>query len=261
MIFFMALLGWGLGILVNFLADCLPRYRTLRRFHCASCTAPRPPWAWSGIIAWLTNHRRCGYCGMSLSKRAPLVELVLLTGAILIALRDGGLSSLFPDLFVLFVFALITVIDIEHRLILHVVSGPAALVIGLMRSLDSNQGPTKTLLGGLAGFGSFLLLYFLGQLFAIGMSKLRGSEIEEVAFGFGDVTLAGLIGLTVGWTGVIVALVLGVLLAGVFSLLFIIARLFRRRYTPFMPIPYGPFLILGAMLVYYGIFQAIVQRG
>ncbi len=190
-----------------------------------------------------------------------MVELVLVIGAVLIALCDAGISTLLPRLFVLFVFALITVIDIEHRLLLHIVSGPAALVIGLLRSLDPNQGLTKTLLGGLAGFGAFLLLYFLGQLFARGMSKLRGEKIEEVAFGFGDVTLAGLIGLTVGWTGVIVALVLGILLAGIFSLLFIIVRLFRRRYTPFMPIPYGPFLILGAMLVYYGIFQAIVQGG
>jgi len=259
MILVIALLGWGLGILVNLLSDCLPRDRKLRRIHCTSCTAPRPLRAWSGIVAWLTNRRRCQYCGVKMTIRAPVVELVMAIGAALIALCDASISIVLPRLFVLFVFALITVIDIEHRLILHIVSGPAALAIGLMRSLDTNQGLTKTLLGGLAGFGAFLLLYFLGQLFASGMSKLRGSKIEEVAFGFGDVTLAGLIGLTVGWTGVIVALVLGILIAGIFSLLFIIVRLFRRRYTPFMPIPYGPFLILGAMLVYYGIFQAIVQ--
>lgn len=260
MVIFVALLGWGLGILVNLLADCLPRYRTLMRMHCASCTAPRPWLAWSGIIAWLSDRRRCAYCGVEMTIRAPLVELAMLIGTLLICMANSTMVGFLEGLLVLFVFALITVIDIEHRLILHIVSGPAALAIGLMRALDPNQGLTKTLLGGLAGFGGFLLLYFLGQLFASGMSKLQGKQIEEVAFGFGDVTLAGLIGLTVGWTGVIVALVLGILLAGIFSLIVILVRLFRRSYSPFMPIPYGPFLILGAILVYFGIFQTMLQR-
>jgi leader peptidase (prepilin peptidase)/N-methyltransferase len=109
------------------------------------------------------------------------------------------------------------------------------------------------LVGGVIGFFSFLLLYFLGQLFATVMGRLRGTQINEVAFGFGDVTLAGVIGLTLGWQEyrVVAALVAGILLAGVFSFLYIIVRMFRKTYTPFMPIPYGPFLIVGCLLVYF----------
>ena len=102
------------------------------------------------------------------------------------------------------------------------------------------------------GFGSFLLLYYLGQVFANFMARRRGEAIDEVAFGFGDVTLAGVVGLTVGWPGVIIALVLGILAAGFFSFIFILGMLIRRQYNPFMPIPYGPFLILGNLFVYFG---------
>ncbi len=84
-----------------------------------------------------------------------------------------------------------------------------------------------------------------------------------MAFGFGDVTLAGLIGLVVGWPAVVLALLVGILAAGVFSLGYLLVMLARRRYTAFTAIPYGPFLILGASLVFYGgkgLFQSILLR-
>jgi prepilin signal peptidase PulO-like enzyme (type II secretory pathway) len=56
----------------------------------------------------------------------------------------------------------------------------------------------------------------------------------------------------VGWPGVVLAVFIGVLTAGVFSLLFVLVQLLRRRYTPYMPFPYGPFLVLGGLLVYLG---------
>jgi prepilin signal peptidase PulO-like enzyme (type II secretory pathway) len=93
------------------------------------------------------------------------------------------------------------------------------------------------------------------------MSRLRGSQIDEVAFGFGDVTLAGVIGLTVGWPGVLPALVLGIIAAGLFSFLFILGMMLRKKYNPFMPIPYGPFLVLGCLITYFGgkgLFTALI---
>ncbi len=155
-------------------------------------------------------------------------------------------------LLVLFAFTLITVIDLEHRLILHMVSLPTALFLALVGGLDPARGWGKTLLGGAAGFASFLVLYLLGQAFARWMGQRRGQAIEEEPFGFGDVMLAGVIGLLVGWPGVWLALFVGIMLAGAFSALFLLGRIVRRRYTPFVPIPYGPFLAAGALLVYFG---------
>jgi len=183
----------------------------------------------------------------------PLVEISMAAGGYLIYQSDPSPSVLIPRLIILFIFVLIAVIDIEHRLILHMVSGPSAVIVFILSFMDPGVEPLDIIIGGLVGFFSFLLLYFLGQLFAIVMGRLRGTQIDEVAFGFGDVTLAGVIGLTVGWQEyrVVAALIAGILLAGVFSFIYIIARLFRKSYTPFMPIPYGPFLIIGCLLVYF----------
>lgn len=149
-------------------------------------------------------------------------------------------------------FLLVLVTDIEHRLILHSVTIPAAVVFLVLGSLTPTKGFLTTLLGGLAGFWSVYLLYLLGGAFALLMAKLRGQELEEIAFGFGDVTLSGVIGLIMGWPGVLISLLLGVLFAGAFSLIYILTMLALRRYNPFQPIPYGPFLVLGASLTFYG---------
>jgi prepilin signal peptidase PulO-like enzyme (type II secretory pathway) len=147
---------------------------------------------------------------------------------------------------------LIIVIDLEHRLILHVVTGPAAVVMALIGSLDGSRGPVKTLAGGAVGFLAVLGLYLLGGLFARLINRVRGQALDEVAFGFGDVTLAGVIGLSVGFPGIVVALTLGVLAGGVFSLGFLLVMIAGGRYVAFKPIPYSPFLVLGALVVFIG---------
>jgi len=168
------------------------------------------------------------------------------------ALLDGA---------VLAVFTLIAVIDLEHRLILHVVSLPAAAVMAAIGILDPTRGAGKTLLGGLVGAGVVGVMYLGGILFSRALARIRGRVLEEVAFGFGDVTLAALIGLTVGWPGVILALLLGVFSAGAYALVYLMTSLVLRRYVAFTAIPYGPFLILGALAVYLGWVTSLAQTG
>jgi prepilin signal peptidase PulO-like enzyme (type II secretory pathway) len=263
MIVAMGFLGWLLGVVANLLADSLPQTRRMRIPRCSHCSAPRPIAGWSGLTAALTGTWACSFCGASRSLRGPVAELAGLAGTLLLFGRDPKAAVLVPGVLVGFTFLLITIIDLEHRLILHIVVFPAALLLGTMGILDPGRGAIKTLAGGLAGAGSFLLLFLLGEAFARAIARARRRSLDEVAFGFGDVTLAGLIGLIVGWPGVTLALLIGILTAGVFSLGHVLVMLVRRRYNAFTPIAYGPFLILGASLVYYGggeLFQSILLR-
>jgi len=145
--------------------------------------------------------------------------------------------------------AIVAVIDIEHRLILHPVSIVGAglgLLIGIWL-----RGWSQTLIGGAAGFGMMLLLYYLGDWFARWLARKRGQDLEEVALGFGDVNLAGVLGLMLGWPGIVAGLLLAILLGGAVSLLIIASQVITRRYTPFTAIPYAPFLILGFIILLY----------
>jgi leader peptidase (prepilin peptidase)/N-methyltransferase len=144
-------------------------------------------------------------------------------------------------------FGVVIVIDMEHRLILHPVSLVGAVIAAVFGTWW--HGWLFTLIGGLAGFGIMLALYYLGYLFAKGLGKMRGQEIDEEALGFGDVSLSGVIGLLLGWPGVTIGLIYAILLGGAVSVIVILYSLLARRYQAFQAIPYGPFLALAALLV------------
>jgi leader peptidase (prepilin peptidase)/N-methyltransferase len=251
------LLGLVVGGLVNILADSLPRRRQPTLPYCLACTAPRPFSAWFGLGALLGRAWRCPYCDTQRGWRAPVVEVATGLGTLWLYLRDPNPRSFWSGMIIASLFLLIFIIDLEHRLILHIVSVPSAVIVGVIGILDPAQGWLKTVLGGVAGYGLVLVLYFLGGVFGALIAKRRGSPLEEVAFGFGDVMLAGVIGFAVGWPGVVVALFLGILAAGEYSLAYILSMLVRRRYQALQPIPYGPFLICGAAIVYFGRGAAI----
>jgi leader peptidase (prepilin peptidase)/N-methyltransferase len=96
-----------------------------------------------------------------------------------------------------------------------------------------------------------LLLYYFGDLFARWLARRRGQTLDEVALGFGDVNLSGVLGLMLGWPGIIVGLILAIFLGGIFSLLYLLGKIITRRYRTFMAIPYGPFLVASAILLLF----------
>jgi prepilin signal peptidase PulO-like enzyme (type II secretory pathway) len=167
---------------------------------------------------------------------------------------------------VLIYFGIITVIDLEHRLILHPTSLAGAilgLVVGTtidIRLHDNGilSGLGKSLLGGVVGFGVMFLLYQLGRLVAhYRARKLQTAgqaDDEEEALGGGDVYLAGVLGLMLGLDYIGRVLVWGVILGGLVSLLFLIVLLIRRRYSNaalMTFIPYGPYFILSAFYLLF----------
>ncbi len=149
----------------------------------------------------------------------------------------------------LILFGLVIVIDLEHRLILHPVSLTGA-VLGIIFG-SVNHGILNTILGGAAGFGIMLVFYLLGILFLRFLSRNRDEEIDEVALGFGDVNLAGVIGLLLGWPGVIAGVFVAILLGGVISGIFLVVQKIRKKYQAFEALPYGPFLVISVVLVLY----------
>lgn len=257
MIFLYALLGLLVGAVVNLWADQLPRWRRVRRTpFCPYCDQPRPPWAWVSSLAYLGFKPACQHCGAPIPWRHPLVELGT---AILFAFlwhrygQGEEIAYLLPYTVYSAIFVLVFVIDLEHKLILNVVMYPA-WVLALLGSL---LHPTPyfwrlALLGGAVGFGILFLIYLLGELFVKLMARIRHKPINAVAFGFGDVRLGGFIGLILGFPDVLTAIFLAVLLGGLAGLLYWFVRaVILRRYSLFSAIPYGPYLVMGAMVVMF----------
>lgn len=254
MILLYAALGFAVGIFLNLCADQLPRWRRLqKRPFCPTCDQTWPWWAGSGTLAYVTGKATCEQCGTRMSWRHPLVELGTAALFAFLWARYGASPLLIPYTLYAVIFVLVVVIDLEHRLILNVVMYPA-WILALVASFFH---PTPyfyrlALVGGLVGFGLLYLVYLCGLLFVKAVSRARGRDLNTIAFGFGDVRLGAFIGLILGFPDVLSAIFLAVLLGGVGGLLYwLIRAVILRRYSMFTAIPYGPYLVLGAMAVLF----------
>ncbi len=237
-----AVLGWLGAAAVNYLSDVLPVERKIKSPVCQQCSTAL------NLPHYLLN-RPCRECG---SKPSTRHWIVLILGPVLAAgtsLSPAPSLGLYGGLVWLVFFGLVTVIDLEHRLILHPVSISGAL-LGLISGWLAH-GLVNTILGGAAGFGIMLIFYLLGEVFIRILSRRRGEEIDEVALGFGDVNLSGVVGLLLGWPGVVGGLFLAILIGGLISGVFLFIQMTRKKYRAFQALPYGPFIVLSTLLLLF----------
>ena len=96
-----------------------------------------------------------------------------------------------------------------------------------------------------------LAIYWLGRLFSRWMIRRRGQQMDEEALGLGDVYIAAILGLILGWPGITAGLIAGIFLGGLVSGLVLAWMFIRRQYRPFMALPYAPFLIAAALLLLF----------
>jgi leader peptidase (prepilin peptidase)/N-methyltransferase len=131
------------------------------------------------------------------------------------------------------VLALILITDIERRLILNVVTYPSIVFAIVAGFFTPGLSWWSALAGGAIGFIFFFVAAVVGN-------AVFGSG----ALGGGDVKLAAFVGLITGFPLVIEALVLAILLGAAVSLILLVTRVRSLR----DPIPYGPFLVGGAVV-------------
>ena len=215
---------------------------------CPACAAPVRPYDNIPIISWFVLRGRCRDCGAPFSGRYAVVELitalafaglaVLQLPAVLAATSASAAIAAALVLVAMLYFAAVSIalaaIDLDtHRLpdsivlpsyvVLAVLLGAAALLTGDL------EGAARTAAGAGILFGAYLLLAFISP---------RG-------MGMGDVKLAGVIGLVLGfsgWAALAVGTLAAFLLGGVVGIALIVAGRARRN----TGIPFGPWMLGGA---------------
>lgn len=225
--------GLFVGGLLNVLADDLPARIRPKRPHCPKCNHVHSVTHWLAI-GRLLQGGKCPECGLPTRRRAVWLELgtALVFGA-MPALIEPGLDLVIYTVYAA-VLLLVIVIDVEHRLILHVVTFPTTAAALLVSFVLSDNTFLAAILGAVLSFVLFYLAYVIGRRF-----------FGAGAFGFGDVTLAMTMGAMLGIHRVIFALVLGVVLGGLWSLVGLISgRMNRHSYFA-----YGPFLAVGGLVM------------
>jgi leader peptidase (prepilin peptidase) / N-methyltransferase len=222
--------GWGLvlpGLISRYAVpwpdgEPKPPWRTT----CVHCDADRSPW-------WRASGP-CPSCGRRPSPGRPITVPLSATVCGIVAAAIGPVPEL------------------PAFIVLAAVSVPLALV-----DLKVLRLPDPLILAGLVGGvvlltvaalvnGTYLPLVRGGiAAVACGVIYFLIALIPRSGLGFGDVKLGALLGLYLGWLGVLY-IVVGLMLAPVLNLPLVLGLLATRRAGRRTSVPYGPALIAAA---------------
>lgn len=199
------------------------------RSRCDSCDVPIAPYENIPVVSWLALSGSCRHCGAPIPALYPLAEIVVAAGfaGSYIAFSGDGAAAVALACTFVAALVIITLTDLEHRIIPNVVLAPAAVAgVALLALTDAGKLPGHLLAAAIAG----------GFLLVVALAYPRG-------MGMGDVKLAAVMGLYLG-RAVAPALLIGFALGSAYGLV-LIARhggAARKRAVPF-----GPFLAAGAL--------------
>jgi leader peptidase (prepilin peptidase)/N-methyltransferase len=232
-------LGWGTGIIVNYLADLLPiiwgHFNRMKIENGSPIDFIDYAFCWRQITKLDKSH----------SVRICAVNVLYVSASLW--LWNNRLPPIDYALFLLLLFflGLVFIIDMEHRLIFHklIILG---YILGLIIGIKLN-GLISTLVGGLFGFIFVLIIFLLGGLVMKQVARLREVTINKDALGFGDVLLSCILGLILGWPTILSGLLLAAILAGITSSVILMIKLINKEYHPNLTMPYGPFLVTSAI--------------
>ncbi|MCQ3929277.1 MAG: hypothetical protein DPW16_02365 [Chloroflexi bacterium] len=212
--------------------------------------SPRAKITWSGLLAFLTG-KRSSDTGSKLRWRHPITEVVMavLFGFIILNWPDN--ERRFVWMIYLTILILVTIIDLEHRIIITPVILVACILAFILALVapESDRDFVDYIAGGGLGLGLFLVMFWGGGIFSSVVASARGEELNEVAFGFGDVYVATMCGLMIGWQAFIFAAIITVFLGALGGILFLIAQTLRGGYDAFTPLPYGQYIIIGTIIM------------
>lgn len=257
--------GFGLliGSFLNVVIHRVPAGRSIVHppSACGGCGARIRSFDNVPVLSWLLLRGRCRDCDIRISARYPLVEL--LTGVVFVAVMlrfapwdafgisvrsgVGATAETLAFLVLAGIGIVLAWIDLDtHRLPDAIVlpSYPViAVLLGVAGLAGGEPGAMlRAALGGGILWAAYLLMAF---------AYPRG-------MGMGDVKLAGIIGMALGWLGwpeLAVGAFSAFLLGGAFALILAVAGRVKRG----SGIPFGPWMLAGAAVAIF--FGAPVWRG
>jgi leader peptidase (prepilin peptidase)/N-methyltransferase len=231
-------LGLAVGSFLNVVIYRVPRKESVvrPRSRCPNCGTQLAEKDNIPVASWLILRGRCRTCGEPISARYPLVELATAGLFAAVGIRFGADWAV-PAFLVFFASLLaISLIDLEHYIIPNRIVYPTLLAgFALLVVAAAAEHDWKALERAVIGAA-----LFWGILLVIHLVQPRG-------MGFGDVRLAAVLGLFLGWLGlsyVGLGFFLGFLLGAVVGLALLVLRRRGRKDH----IPFGPFLAAGAVV-------------
>ncbi|WP_182200451.1 prepilin peptidase [Paraliobacillus salinarum] len=202
-----------------------------KRSYCPQCNKNLSWYELMPILSYILQTGKCRGCKKRISSIYPTMELFT---ALLFALSYyliGFQIELLMALLLVSLCAIVIVSDIKYMLIPNKILlffSPLILLVRMLSPLDPWWSP---IVGSLLGF----IMIFLIIL------------ISKGGMGAGDMKLFALLGLIVGYQGILLTFFLSTLLGTIGSAILLIRKKVDRK----SPIPFGPFICIAACITYF----------
>jgi leader peptidase (prepilin peptidase)/N-methyltransferase len=219
--------------------------------RCPRCGSPIAWFDNIPVLSWLLLRARCRKCGLAISPRYPLVEL--LTGLLAVALlrREGATWTALGYFAFAAALLALSYIDLDTWLLPHQITWPL-LAAGLASPL---WNPALTFaesgIGAAAGFAAFAAIALFGE-----------KVLKVETMGWGDVWLLAALGAWLGWSALLPLVLLSAVQGAAIGAVLLMVRRDPEPRPPPAPeaeasdddwvpprhaVPYGPFLALAAL--------------
>ena len=235
------ILGTAIGSFLNVVIDRLPAGKSLM-YPPSGCDSCQHRLSWLDlfpVFSFLFLRGRCRHCQAKIPIRIFWVELG--TGLLTALLFwHFGWKPILPVVIVYSSFLIVIgMIDLKHQLIFNVITYPVAIIALIVNFFVPDVFSLHNFLFGLIGGAFGLVFLALTAIFSLLIFKKEG-------MGMGDVKMAAMIGLMVGFPNVIVALFGGILLGGLTAIFLVIFKKKSRKDI----IPFGTFLSLATIITF-----------
>ncbi|MDB9528439.1 A24 family peptidase [Oscillatoria sp. CS-180] len=216
--------------------------------RCPQCHHVLRPYDNVPVLGWMWLKGRCRYCRTRISPRYPLIEAI--TGLLFLAtFWQFELSWTTLSVWILICWLIcLTCIDLDTLTLPNELT-QSGLILGIVSqtvllpadgphwtTAIAAQGLMRAILGAVLGLWIFEVIGFVG-------SFLTGKTV----MGGGDGKLAALLGAWLGWQGMLLSSFLACALGAFIGGGAIALGVLNRR----TPIPFGPFLTLGAFIALF----------
>ena len=238
MVLFLFFFGLFFGSFLNVLVDRIPRGETFIKghSHCEFCKKNLQWYDLIPVLSFVLLKGKCRYCKHPLSLFYPIIEI---STGLLFALTSLFIPSYFIIsfiycLFIISSFIVIFFTDLKSGIIPDKILLPA-VVITFLYLLFFN--PSLFIFNTVCGISAFLFFVIIAVAFKL--------LTKKDSLGGGDIKLVFLLGLFLGFPNIIISLYIAFLTG---ALIGIILILWRKKSFQKATIPFGPFLILGAIV-------------
>ncbi|WLD92247.1 A24 family peptidase [Alkalihalobacillus sp. AL-G] len=225
--------GLIMGSFFNVVGLRIPKKQSIVRpgSHCTFCQTPLKPVDLIPVLSYFITLGKCRYCSQKLTIIYPTIELVTGISYAYAYIVFGWAPALIGSLLFISLLLIVFVSDLFYMIIPDIILLFFAPIFVLYRLWQPAEPWFGAWAGAALGFGLLLLI----------------AVISKGGMGGGDIKLFAVIGLMVGWKGVLLILFLASLIGSIIGLcLFLLKKVKRRQHIPF-----GPFIVSAALIVLF----------